>query len=461
MSHPRVSGQAGGFGAQDRSEHHVSNGRMHGPQSPAAATARRDPFAPLLGNPLAAALRAQSRFGVRPDAVPTAGAPQAVTRYADGRTRINLGSNNYLGLAGDPRVVEAAVEAVRQYGTSTAGSRVLNGTTRLHLALEEELADHYGAEAAVLTSSGINANLALLSTACGPGDVLLVDAHAHASVHAGAAASRGSVVRFRHNDVGSLAARLERLAPDAGSVVVVDGVYSMTGELAPLAEIAELCDRFAARLVVDEAHGLGVLGDRGRGAVERTGVLGRVDAVTVAFSKSLASVGGAVLTSKAAADGIRASAVPYVFSAANDPAATGAALAALRLLRAEPERRVRLQENGDLLRRELAAAGAPPIPGRGAVVAVPAGDDEATAEAWRRAYEAGVYVNAVVYPAVPRGQGVLRLSVMATHTAEQLRAAAEVVAAAVRTGAAPAQVADDAAPELPAPRTGEPLPAVA
>jgi 8-amino-7-oxononanoate synthase len=422
------------------------------------ASNRRDPFTPLLDNPVAALMREHDRTGARTHAVPTAGAPEALTVYADGRTRINLGSNNYLGLAGDPRVVAAAVEAVRQYGTSTAGSRVLNGTTRLHLALEEELADHYGTEAAVLTSSGVNANLALLSTACGPGDAVLVDAHAHASVHAGAAASRGTVVRFRHNSVGSLTTRLERLHPSAGAVVVVDGVYSMTGELAPLAEIVDLCERYSARLVVDEAHGLGVLGDGGRGAVERTGVLDRVDAVTVAFSKSLASVGGAVMTSKAVADGIRASAVPYVFSAANDPAATGAALAALRLLRAEPERRRRLQENADELRRALTAAGAAPVPGRGAVVAVATGDEAVTAEAWRRAYDAGVYVNAVAYPAVPRGQGVLRLAVMATHTTEQVRFSAEVVAAAVHAAGAPPVAA---APALPTSRTGEELVAVA
>jgi 8-amino-7-oxononanoate synthase len=423
----------------------VSDGRTTGPTSSLAALGRRrDPFTPMLDNPLAALLRAHDRVGAGTHAVPTGGAPEAETVYADGRTRVNLGSNNYLGLAGDPRVIEAAVAALRQYGTSTAGSRVLNGTTRLHLALEEELADHYGAEAAVLTSSGVNANVALLSTACGPDDVLLVDAHAHASVHAAAAASRGAVVRFRHNSVDSLAQRLERLDPRAGAVVVVDGVYSMTGELAPLADVAALCDRFSARLVVDEAHGLGVLGAHGRGVVEQTGVLDRVDAVTVAFSKSLASVGGAVLTSTAVADGIRASAVPYVFSAANDPGAVGAALAALRLLRSEPERRERLRENGELLRRELAGAGAEPVPGRGAVVAVPTGGEEATAAAWRRAYEEGVYVNAVAHPAVPRGRGVLRLSVMATHTAEHLRYAAEVVAAAVR-----------------ATRAGEPLPAVA
>ena len=171
---------------------------------------RRDPFAPLLENSLAALFRQHTRDGVATHAVPTGGAPQPLTRYDDGRERINLGSNNYLGLAGDPRVIEAAVAALRQYGASTSGSRVLNGTTRLHLQLEEELADHYGTEAAVLTSSGINANVALLSTIGSPGDVLLVDAHAHASVHAGAAASRGTVSRFRHNDLASLTARLER-----------------------------------------------------------------------------------------------------------------------------------------------------------------------------------------------------------------------------------------------------------
>ncbi len=412
-------------------------GREHG-------SGRRDAFAPLLHDPLAALFREHDRAGVATHGVPTAGAPEPVTVYDDGVPRVNLGSNNYLGLAGDERVVEAAVDAVRRFGTSTSGSRVLNGTTRLHLQLEEELADHYGVEAAVLTSSGVNANVALLSTAGGSGDTLLVDAHAHASVHAGAAASRGSVVRFRHNSVDSLTRRLERLDPQAGAVVVVDGVYSMTGETAPLAELAELCAAYGARLVVDEAHGLGVLGERGRGAAEHCGVLDRVDAVTLAFSKSLASVGGAVLTSRAVADGIRASAMPYVFSAANEPAGVGAALAALRILRAEPERRDRLQENGRRLRVELSVAGTPPLPGSGAVIAVPTGSAVATAAAWRAAYESGVYCNAVGYPAVPRGKGVLRLSVMATHTPEQLQAAAGSIAAAVlstrEAEAAPQQV---------------------
>ncbi|WP_051515813.1 aminotransferase class I/II-fold pyridoxal phosphate-dependent enzyme [Candidatus Blastococcus massiliensis] len=399
---------------------------------PAALRGRRDPFAPLHENPLAALLRDPRHPGSASAAVPTGGAPLPVTRYADGRDRVNLGTGNYLGLAGDRRVVESATEALRRYGTSASGSRVLNGTTRLHLQLEEELADLYGTEAAVLTSSGVNANVALLSTICTPDDVLLVDAHVHASLHAAAAASRGQVVRWSHNDLESLASRLQQLDPRAGAVVVVDGVYSMTGELAPLREITDLCARHGARLVVDEAHGLGVLGDGGRGAGEELGVLDDVDAVTIALSKSLASVGGAIMTTRAAADGIRAAAMPYVFSAANDPASVAAALTAVRIMRAEPERISRLQDNCALLRRVLTDAGARPIEGRGAVVAVPTGSDEATGAAWRTAFDNGVYTNAVAYPAVPRGRGVLRLTVMATHNEAQLRAAGELVAAAVR-----------------------------
>lgn len=397
---------------------------------------RRDPFAPLLENPLAALFRQHVADGAATHAVPTDGAPLPVTRYSDGRERINLGTGNYLGLAGDPRVVEAAAAALAQYGTSTAGSRVLNGTTLLHLALEEELADHYGTEAAVLTSSGVNANVALLSTVCGPDDVLLVDGHVHASLHAAAAASRGTALRWRHNDVDSLVQRLESIDPRAGAVVVVDGVYSMTGEVAPLAEITELCARHGARLVVDEAHGLGVLGKTGRGAAEHLGVLSRVDAVTVALSKALASIGGAIMTSRAAAEGIRASAMPYVFSAGNDPASVAAALAALRILRSEPERVSRLQDNCELLRRVLAENGAAPITGEGAVIAVPTGQDEVTQLAWRLAFDAGVYTNAVAYPAVPRGRGVLRLTLMATHTEAQLLRAGEVIAEAVATARA-------------------------
>jgi 8-amino-7-oxononanoate synthase len=405
---------------------------VHDARSVPIHPVRRDPFAPLITDERAEMMRRHVRGGSASHSVPTGGAPQPITVFDDGRPRVNLGTNNYLGLAGDPQVVEAAISALRQYGTSAAGSRILNGTTRLHLTLEQELAEHYGTEDAVLTSAGVNANVALLSTSCSPGDVLLVDAHAHASLHAAAVASRGTVQRFTHNSTASLERRLGKLDPEAGALVAVDGVYSMSGESAPLAAIAGLCHRFSARLVVDEAHGLGVLGEHGRGAAEAAGVLDRVDAVTVAFSKSLASVGGAVMTSRAVADGIRASAMPYVFSAAGDPAAVAAALASLRVLRREPERMQRLRANGDLLRRVLTEHGAAPLPGKGAVIAVLTGDDDATRAAWAAAHEAGVYTNAVGYPAVPRGRGVLRLAVLATHSEEQLRLAGELVAEAVR-----------------------------
>ena len=340
---------------------------------------RRDPFAPLLENPLAALLpRARRAPARRPHAVPTGGAPQPVTLYDDGRERINLGSNNYLGLAGDPRVIEAAADALRQFGTSTSGSRVLNGTTRA--------APRAGGGAGrPLRHRGRRAHLLGHQRQ----RRAAVDRRQPRRRPAGRRARARQRARRRrgqpgHGLRGSGTTTWARCAsgwsgstPRAGAVVVVDGVYSMTGETGAAGrDRRRSATAFGARLVVDEAHGLGVLGERGRGAAEKEGVLDRVDAVTVAFSKSLASVGGAVMTSRAAADGIRASAMPYVFSAANDPASVGAALAALRILRNEPERMARHQRE-----RRAAAPGAhrgrhAAAPGRGAVIAVPTGHED-------------------------------------------------------------------------------------
>jgi 8-amino-7-oxononanoate synthase len=426
---------------------------------------RRDPFAPVLRNRFAAFLRVEAARGTAPNAVPVAGAAAPVTLFADGRERVNLGSNNYLGLTTDPRVVSAAREALDRYGTGSSGSRILNGTTRLHLDLEQELADYYGVEAAVVTPSGFTANLALLGSIGAPGDALLVDAHSHASLRAGADASRAAVVRWRHNDLASLRERLTRLDPDAGAVVVVDGVYSMHGEVAPLVEVLALCREHGARLVVDEAHGIGVLGALGRGAAEAAGVLDEVDAVTVTMSKSLGSCGGAVLTSAAVAEGLRSAAVPYVFAASNVPASVGAALAALRVLRAEPERSARVRQRGALLRSLLRQAGVRALPGDGPIIAVPVGDGGDTVAAWRRVFDAGVYANAATFPAVPQGEGILRLSVMATHTEEQLARGVAAIAAVLDTPSEPMpaepegsvitlpSTADVAAPRPPAQRS--------
>ena len=392
---------------------------------------RRDPFAPVLRNRFAAFLRIEAARGTAPNAVPVAGAAAPVTLFADGRERINLGSNNYLGLTTDRRVVAAARAALEQYGTGSSGSRILNGTTGLHLELEQELADFYGVEAAVVTPSGFTANLALLGSVGAPGDALLIDAHSHASLRAGAEASRAAVVRWHHNDVESLRARLEGLDQQAGVVVVVDGVYSMHGEVAPVGEVLTVCREHGARLVVDEAHGVGVLGALGRGAAEAAGVLGEVDAVTVTMSKALGSCGGAVLTSAAMAEGLRSAAVPYVFAASNVPASVGAALAAVRVLRAEPERSARVGAMGALLRRLLRETGVHALPGEGPIIAVPVGDGGETVAAWRRVFDAGVYANAATFPAVPQGEGILRLSVMATHTEEQLERGVAAIAGAL------------------------------
>ena len=277
--------------------------------------------------------------GVATHAVPTAGAPQPVTLYDDGRHRINLGSNNYLGLAGDPRVIEAAADAVRtvrhQHVRQPGPERHHAPAPRARGGARRPLR-HRGGRADLVRASTPTSPCcrpsAAPATSCSSTPTR-TRACTPVPRPAGAPSAGSGTTTCGRSPSGSSA-----LDPRAGAVIVVDGVYSMTGEMAPLAEIAALCDRFGARLVVDEAHGLGVLGAAGRGAVEQAGVLDRVDAVTVAFSKSLASVGGAVMTSRAAADGIRASALPYVFSAANDPASVGAALAALRLLRSEPER---------------------------------------------------------------------------------------------------------------------------
>lgn len=396
---------------------------------------RRDPFAPVLSNRFAAFLRGEAELGTAPNAVPVAGAAAPVTLFADGRERVNLGSNNYLGLTTDPRVIAGAQAALEHYGTGSSGSRMLNGTTRLHLALEEELADFYGFEAAVVTASGFTANLALLSSTGVPGDAIVIDAHSHASLRAGAEASRATVLRWRHNDVAALRARLDQLHPEAAALVVVDGVYSMHGEVAPLVEVVAACRDAGARLVVDEAHGLGVLGELGRGAAEAAGVLADVDALTLTMSKSLGSCGGAVLTTASVAEGLRSAAVAYTFAAANVPASVGASLAALRVMRSEPELVERVRQSGGLLRRLFWEAGVNALPGDGPIIAVPIGESARTSAVFRAVFDAGVYVNAACFPVVPRGEAILRLSVMATHTEEHLERAVTAVAAAIASTA--------------------------
>jgi len=345
----------------------------------------------------------------------------------EGARRIMLGSNNYLGLTADPRVLEAAHDAIRRYGTGVTGSRLLNGTLDLHLELEAELAGWMGTEDALVFSTGHQANLGAIGTILGPEDTVVVDSGDHASILDGVLLSRAKMRAFRHNRLDLLEKRLGQAEADGGGIlVVVDGVFSMEGDVAPLPEIADLCARFGARLMVDEAHGLGVLGERGAGASELLGVEERVDLRMATFSKSLASCGGVIAGPADVIDFLRIQSRPFLFTASGVPAAVGAALAATRICRSDEGRELfaRVLDNGRYLNEGLRALGfhvvdpvALPDGTRVATPIVPVlvADDWKAALLWKQLYDAGVYVNVALHPAVPPGGALLRTSVMATH----------------------------------------------
>ena len=358
----------------------------------------------------------------------------------EGAQRVMLGSNNYLGLTGDERVRQGALDAIARYGTGLTGSRFLNGTISLHLELEEELADWLGAEAALVFTTGHQANLGALGTILGPGDTVVADSGDHASILDGCILSRAKLRAFRHNRVDRLERTLQKAAQDGGGIlVVVDGVFSMEGDVAPLPEIAELCSQFGARLMVDEAHALGVLGARGAGTCELLGVEDRVDLRMATFSKSLASCGGVIAGPADVIEFLRIQSRPFMFTASAVPAAVGAALAAVRICRSEegPALFARVLENARYLHRGLAELGLQVVPPTrlpdGAevltpVVPVVVGDDWKAALLWKALYDAGVYVNVALHPAVPPAGALLRTSVMATHDASTLDRAIEIFA---------------------------------
>jgi 8-amino-7-oxononanoate synthase len=374
----------------------------------------------------------------------------------EGAERIMLGSNNYLGLTGDERVLMGAEDALHRFGTGLTGSRLLNGTIPLHLDLEREIADWMETEEALVFSTGHQANLGTLGTLLGPADTVIVDAGDHASILDGCLLSRAKLRPFRHNRLDKLEKMLARAQDDGGGVlVVVDGVFSMEGDIAPLAEICDLCERYGARLMVDEAHGAGVLGARGAGTAELLGVGDRVDLRIGTFSKSLASCGGFVAGSHEVVDYLRIYSRAFLFTASAVPAAVGAALAALRVLRSQegPVLLGRVLENARRLRDGLQERGfavvAPQVlpadaamqdhaPGvRGAsgeqtivtpIVPILIGDDWKAALLWRALYDAGVFVNTALHPAVPPGGALLRTSVMATHDEQTLDRALETFA---------------------------------
>jgi 8-amino-7-oxononanoate synthase len=363
----------------------------------------------------------------------------------EGKRRIMLGSNNYLGLTGDERVKQGALDALNRYGTGLTGSRFLNGTIDLHLELEQELAEWFGTEAALVFTTGHQANLGALGTILGPGDTVIADSGDHASILDGCILSRAKLRAFRHNRIDRLEHTLEKAEADGGGIlVVVDGVFSMEGDVAPLVEIVELCRRFGARLMVDEAHALGVLGARGAGSAELLGVEDRVDLRMATFSKSLASCGGVIAGPADVIEFLRIQSRPFMFTASAVPAAVGAALAALRICRSDEGRELfaRVLENARYLHSGLSALGfrvvAPTRLADGTEIVTPivpvvVGDDWNAGLLWKALYDAGVFVNTALHPAVPPGGALLRTSVMATHDHASLDVALEAFGAAKRS----------------------------
>ena len=350
----------------------------------------------------------------------TISSPQDPMVIHEGRELVMLGSNNYLGLTAHPEVKEAAATALAMYGTGCAGSRLLNGTLDLHVALEQRLAEFMGREAALTFSTGFQVNLGVLSCLLGRQDVAILDALDHACIIDGCRLGFGKTYKFRHNDMEHLEKKL-RIAPeDRGVLVVVDGVFSMEGDLANLPRVTELARRYGARVMVDDAHGLGVFGEHGRGTPEHFGVERDVDLVMGTFSKLLAAVGGFVAGDRLVIEFVKHQARSEIFSAAPPLASIAAALKALEIVEREPERRKQLWENTEHMRRELRAMGYDTGDSASPVIPLVVGDDMAAFRMTMRLQDEGIFVNPVVSPAVPEGRAMIRTSYMATHTRDQL-----------------------------------------
>lgn len=340
-----------------------------------------------------------------------------------GQRVLMFGSNNYLGLTRHPYVVEAARNAITTYGTSMTGSRLLNGTTKLHEQLEERIAEFLGTEAALVFTTGYQANLGIISALCDRHAVAVVDKQDHASIYDGAHLAEGDMVRFRHNDARHLDQVLSRT--EKAALVVVDGVYSMGGDIAPLPEIVDVCRKHSARILVDDAHALGVIGKGGRGTASHFGLEREVDLIMGTFSKSLASIGGFVAGPRAVLDWIKHFARSMLFSASLPPASTAAAFAALEVIEREPEIVEHLGKLGAMWREGLRSMGFDVGGSQTPIVPVNVGDEYKTVMFWKNLLAEGVYTNPAIYPAVNMKEAILRTSCMATHTEEMVETALE------------------------------------
>ncbi|MDK9707568.1 MAG: aminotransferase class I/II-fold pyridoxal phosphate-dependent enzyme [Desulforhopalus sp.] len=347
----------------------------------------------------------------------------------NGRPTLLLGTNNYLGLTFNKECINASCLAAEKEGTGTTGSRMANGTFAGHIALEHELSDFYGRTHTIIFSTGYLANLAILSTAVGPGEVILLDADCHASIYDGCRLGGAEVIRFRHNDVRDLEKRLQRLVKrETNVLIVVEGLYSMMGDRAPLADIVSVKQKYGAYLVVDEAHSLGVLGENGRGLTEEAGVEDLVDFVIGTFSKSLGAIGGFCTSNHPELELIRYASRPYIFTASLSPSTIASTRTALKIIRSLPALRKRLWDNANFLYERIKGLGYEVGPAASPIIAIHYRNVEEAFAIWNSLLQRGIYVNMVLPPATPGGGALLRCSLSAAHSKEQIERIGEAFA---------------------------------
>lgn len=357
---------------------------------------------------------------------------QAPVVTMEGQKVIMLGSNNYLGFTENEEVIAAGKAALDKYGSGVSGSRFLNGTLDLHLELEHELADFVGYEEAMTVSTGFQTNLAIISAICGKNDYILNDRENHASIYDACRLTYSTVLRYKHSDMEDLEAKLKNIPEEAGKLIVTDGVFSMRGDICRLPEIVALAEKYHARVMVDDAHGFGVLGPGGRGTAAYFGLTDKVDITMLTFSKSLASIGGCMLTKHYVADYLRHVSRPFIFSASITPSAAATALAALRVLKRDSERPTRLMNLAKYFQKGLIQSGVQIIEAPTPIIPIFTYDTMKTLWYGKRMFEQGVYVNPVITPACVEGECLLRTTLMATHTEPVLDEAIDIISRVIK-----------------------------
>lgn len=357
--------------------------------------------------------------GYYPYFIPFSGGDDNVMIF-NGSAKIMIGSNNYLGLTHHPKVIEAAKNALEEYGTGRTGSRFLNGTLDIHEEFEQELAEFVGKESALIFSTGYLVNLGVISTILGKNDFTVIDKLDHASIIDGCLLSHSKIMRYKHNDMNDLEKVLSKIPDTSGALVIVDGVFSMEGDIAKLPEICRIVKDNGGRLMVDDAHSIGVLGPNGNGTAAHFGLTNKVDFIMGTFSKSFGAVGGFIASETDVIDYIKHHTRSFIFTASLPPSVVASTRAALQIIKEEPERRERLLEIGNYMRTEFKKMGFDTSTSETPIIPIVIGENLKTFTFWKMLFEAGVYTNAIISPAVPSNSARLRTSYIATHTQDQL-----------------------------------------